>query len=192
MSHTKSIASGTVSSLAINGESVPQIMFGIEGPVGDSHAGFERRLSGHDGDYIKTSALVKGSRVFNWRSWTGLSLEEMAQVEQALGFDIPVGCLLENITISGIPNFSQLEPGTRLVFPGHVSRNRLTQAIFAVWEGNGPCRTVGERLEAHHGTLGLKTGFIRKAQNKRGLMGFVLSAGTVSCGDQVLVYPPVG
>ncbi len=185
------IATGLVSSLAINGEQVQKVMFGLDGPVGDNHAGFERRLSGHDGDYIKTSGLVKGAQVFNWRSWTGLSLEEMVGVEQALGYNIPVGCLLENITISGIPSFSKLEPGTRLIFPAHVSRDRMTQAILAVWEENGPCRTVGERLETHHGIEGLKTRFIREAQNKRGVMGFVLSAGSVSLQDRVLVYPPV-
>jgi len=191
MSHTDPIATGTVVSLAINGEQVQKIMFGLDGPIGDNHAGFDRRLSGHDGDYIRTSRLTKGSQVFNWRSWTGLSLEETNAVEQTLGFDIPVGCLLENITISGIPNFSKLETGTRLVFPAHMSDGNVTQAILAVWEENGPCRTVGERLETHHGIEGLKTRFIREAQNKRGVMGFVLSAGTVSCNDQVLVYPPV-
>jgi hypothetical protein len=191
MSSIESIATGLVSSLAINGEQVQKVMFGLGGPVGDNHAGFERRLSGHDGDYIKTSGLVKGAQVFNWRSWTGLSLEEIAEVEQALGYNIPAGCLLENITISGIPSFSKLECGTRLVFPAHMMDSNVTQAILAVWEENGPCRTVGERLETHHGIEGLKTRFIREAQNKRGVMGFVLSAGSVSLQDRVLVYPPV-
>lgn len=191
MTKINPIATGLVSSLAINGERVLNIKFELDGPVGDKHAGFRRRLSGHDGGYIKTSGLVKGAPVFNWRSWTGLSLEEMTEVEQALGHKIPHGCLLENITISGIPNFSKLEPGTRLVFPAHMADGNVTQAILAVWEENGPCRTVGERLEAHHSIEGLKTRFIHEAQNKRGVMGFVLSAGTVSYSDQVLVYPPV-
>ena len=185
------IATGLVNSLAIDGAPVLNIKFELDGPVGDKHAGFDRYLSGHDGDHIRTSGLMKGARVFNWRSWTGLCLEEMTEVEQALGHDIPLGCLLENITISGIPNFSKLEPGTRLVFPEHIADGNVTQAILAVWEENGPCRTVGERLEAHHGIEGLKTRLIREARNKRGVMGFVLSAGSVSLQDRVLVYPPV-
>ena len=191
MSNPDLIATGRVLDLAINGKAVPSIDFALNGPVGDKHSGFKRRLSGHDGDYIRTSGLVKGAQVFNWRSWTGLSTQEMIEVEQALGVVIPVGCLLENITISGVPNFSKLEPGTRLVFPIRAEDDNATQAILAVWEENGPCQTVGLRLEAHHGTPGLKTRFIREARNKRGVMGFVLSAGKVSCGDHVLVYPPV-
>jgi len=191
MSHANLIATGTISTLAINGKPVQDILFELTGPVGDNHSGFERRLSGHDGTYIKTSNLIKGAQVFNWRSWTGLSAQELIEIEQALGLRVPVGCLLENITISGIPNFSKLEPGTRLVFPKHVDSNIVTQAILAVWEENSPCRTVGERLENYHRIDGLKTRFIREAQNKRGVMGFVLSAGKVSRNDKVLVYPPV-
>lgn len=191
MSNTDPIATGIVRSLAINGESVHNILFELAGPVGDTHFGFERRLSGHDDAYIKTSDLMKGAQVFNWRSWTGLSTQELIEIEQALGIEIPVGCLLENITISGVPNFSKLEGGTRLVFPKHADGENTTQAILAVWEENGPCRTVGERLENYHRTEGLKTRFIREAQNKRGVMGFVLSAGKVSRNDHVLVYPPV-
>ena len=67
----------------------------------------------------------------------------------------------------------------------------LTQAVLAVWEENGPCATVGERLEKHHAKPGLKTDFIRAAQGKRGVMGLVLSAGEVRVGDTVLAYPPV-
>ena len=195
MPNVDPIAIGTVSTLAINGKPVSNILFELTGPVGDNHSGFKRRLSGHDGDYIKTSGLLKGAQVFNWRSWTGLSMQELIEVEQALGFEIPVGCLLENITISGVPNFSKLEPGTRLVFPKHVDGDNVTQAILTVWEENSPCRTVGERLEVYHGVYHgveeLMTRFIREAQNKRGVMGFVLSAGKVSRNDQVLVYPPV-
>jgi hypothetical protein len=192
MYNTDPIATGTVSTLAINGKPVQEILFELSGPVGDNHSGFKRRLSGHDGTYIKTSNLMKGAQVFNWRSWTGLSTQELNEIEHALGLGVPVGCLFENITISGIPNFSKLEPGTRLVFPRQVEGdNFVTQAILAVWEENGPCRTVGERLENYHGLEGLKTLFIREAQNRRGVMGFVLSAGKISRNDQVLVYPPV-
>lgn len=191
MNQLNHIAQGFVVSLAINGDPVPQITFNPDGPLGDIHAGFDRKLSGHDGDYIRTSGLLKGAAVFNWRSWTGVSVEELASVEQALNYEIPIGCLLENIRIEGIPHFSKLTPGTRLVFPTNHTAGITSQAILAVWEENGPCRTVGERLENLHGSQGLKTTFIREAQNKRGVMGFVLAAGVVRLGDSVLVYPPV-
>ena len=191
MGNSTKIAEGSVRSLALNGIATDRIVFQLDGPVGDIHTGFTRQLSGHDGDYIRTSALLRGATVFNWRSWTGLSFEEVTSIEHALICNIPIGCLLENICISGIPNFSQLATGTRLVFPGTAVDGVVNQAILTVWEENGPCRTVGERLEQLYNNPGLKTKFIREAQGKRGVMGFVLAAGVVNVGDTVQVYPPV-
>ncbi|MBT3271089.1 hypothetical protein HN371_28365 [Candidatus Poribacteria bacterium] len=185
------LATGTVDSLCINGEPVESIRFRVDGPDGDSHSASTRKLAGHDGRYIRTSDLAQGKEVFNWRTWTGLAAEEIAEVEATLGLDIPQGCLLENITVSGIAGFSQLDPTSRLVFPSRGEGADLTQAVLAVWEENGPCATVGERLEKHHAKPGLKTDFIRAAQGKRGVMGLVLSAGEVRVGDTVLAYPPV-
>jgi hypothetical protein len=182
------LATGTVTSLAIDGETTGRITFDLAGPIGDIHYGFTRSLSGHDGAYIRTSGLKKGDTVFNWRSWTGVSTEEIGDVAKAIGYEIPAGILLENLSIRGIPHFSQLAPSSRLVFPQAADGS---QAVLAVWEENGPCRTVGELLELLHQKPGLKTDFIRAAQGKRGVMGFVLSPGTVSVGDTVLVYPPV-
>jgi hypothetical protein len=186
------LATGKVESLCIDGKPVGLIYFRIAGPKGDRHRGITRALSGHDGAYIRTSRLQKGSEVFNWRSWTGLSKEELDDIENVLGVHAPPGCLLENIVVSGIPNFSKLPPTSRLVFPGERGGgSEITQTILAVWEENGPCDGVGKRLEAHHGQPGLSARFIKAAQNKRGVMGLVLSPGVVRIGDTVVVYPPV-
>lgn len=180
------LATGKVEALCINGSAIDAIEFGFEGPVGDIHSGFTRKLSGHDGGYFRTSALAKGDIAFNWRSWTGLSQEELMEVEQALGCSIPQGCLLENIVVSGIPNFSKLPPTSRLVFP-----KRGTQAVLAVWEENGPCHVVGKRLADHYGEPELQKRLIAGAQNRRGVMGLVLTVGRVEVGDTILVYPPM-
>lgn len=180
------VTTGRVESLCINGLPVDAIEFGLDGPQGDSHSGSTRRLSGHDGAYVRSSSLTKGDQVFNWRSWTAVSREELLEIEQALGYSIPQGCLLENLVIAGVPSLSKLAPTTRLVFP-----KRGNQAILAVWEENGPCHVVGKRLEDHYGVPGIKTMLIAEAQNRRGVMGLVLSPGRVEIGDLVLVYPPV-
>lgn len=185
------LATGTVDSLCINGEPVATIQFRLDGPVGDSHSASTRKLAGHDGRYIATSDLPRGHEVFNWRTWTGLAVEETTEIEAALGLEVPQGCILENLTVSGIPGFSQIAPTSRLVFPSRGDSDGTTQAILAVWEENGPCATVGGRLEKHHGKPGLTTDFIRAAQGKRGVMGFVLAAGEVRVGDTVHLYPPV-
>ncbi len=192
MVNTDLIAEGKVESLAVNGISIYSLYFYLNGPEDDTHMGFARSLSGHDSDYIKTSERKKGDVVFNWRSWTGLCVSEIAEVERILQVPIPVGCILENVRFSGIPNFSELPPASRLVFPSAMGRGgRDEQAWLAVWEKNGPCATVGRRLADHHNNSDLTTTFVRAAQNRRGVMGFVLSPGWVSVGDKVLVYPPM-
>ncbi|MCR4279663.1 MAG: hypothetical protein NUV78_02935 [Candidatus Zambryskibacteria bacterium] len=159
----------------------------MDGPVGDDHSSFSRRLSAHDKAYLETSSRAKKDLVFNWRMWTGLSKEEVGEVEGRLGHIIPQGCLQENLLVSGIPNFTQLLPTTRLVFPERGGK----QTILAVWEENTPCHTVGERLETHHRIPGLSSRFIAEARRKRGVMGIVLSAGVIQVGDEIRVYPPV-
>ena len=188
---TQPIAEGKVESLCINGAPVQQIDFDLNGPRNDVHTGhFSRRLSGHDSEYIRTSSLKKGSYVFNWRSWTGLSQEDVAEIQHELGVTIPQGCLLENIIVSGIPHFSRLEPTTRLIFPFRENFPEGEQAILTIWEQNGPCRTVGDRLAKFYGRHELMAKFVAAAKNRRGVMGFVLAAGLVRVGDTVLVYPP--
>lgn len=185
------IARGKVESLCVDGKSIKDADFTLKGPYGDRHSGYQRKLSGHDGGYIRTSSLKKGDMVLNWRSWTGLSREELHEIELALGVKIPPGCLLENIIVSGIPSFSKLKPTTRLVFPEKTSPFGNTQVVLAVWEENGPCAIVGKRLEEHHEQEGLKTRFVTAAQGKRGVMGIVLSPGNIEVGDSVLVYTPI-
>ena len=181
------IATGRVESLCLNGEATEKIWFDLHGPRGDSHSGFSRKLSGHDGVYRRTSALEKGHPVFNWRTWTALAREEIIQFEESLGVTIPQGCLLENLTLTGIPNLSKLPPTSRLVFPVRDGQ----QTILAVWEENSPCHLVGQRLADHYGDPDLKKRLIAEAQDKRGVMGLVLSEGRVEVGDEVQVFPPV-
>lgn len=179
------LARGRVEWLCVNGQEVASINFRLDGPEGDKHSGFVRKLSGHDGVYVRTSSLSKGDEVFNWRTWTGLSAEELGEVERSLGLSIPRGTLLENIVFSGISDFSKLAPTTRLIFP-----KRSEQVILAVWEENGPCKGVGQRLAEYYGEPDLCRRLIAEAQGKRGVMGLVLSPGVVEVGDEVLVYPP--
>lgn len=191
MNNDKPMAIGWVDWLGINGEPAEELVFTLDGPVGDRHAGRVRQLSGHDGDYMRTSSLVKGATVLNWRSWTAVSREDMHVTAGILKDEIPAGSLLENIIVSEIPNFSKIVPGSRLVFPRQELNGLYAQAILGVWEENEPCMVVGKRVEELNDRPGQARDFVRAAQHHRGIMGFVLSAGKIRRHDQVRVYPPL-
>lgn len=183
MSDYEPIAIGKVDAVCVNGGEIEGIMIKREGVFSDIHSHNTRRLSGHDGRFKKTTGLIDGEEVFNWRTWTGISSEEIREVEEAAGFSIPVGIILENIRFSGIPDFSKIQPGSYLVFP--------SKAVLAVWSENGPCKTVGKRLEELHQKEGVNTSFIKHAQGKRGVMGFVLAPGFITKGQEVRLFPPM-
>jgi hypothetical protein len=185
------IGQGVVTSLALDGSARQEIYFEIQGPTGDSHSTGIRRLGGHDTAFFKTSKAKRDDWVFNWRSWTGLANEELQAVESVLRVGIPVGCLLENIRFSGIGRFSDLPPTSRIVFPQREFGGEMQQVVLTIWEKNTPCHTVGKRLAEHHNDSDLSSKFVRAAQGKRGVMGFVLTTGLVRVGDKVTVYPPV-
>jgi len=183
------LSKGNVLSLCINAQQVEEIVFELDGPVGDNHKGFSRIVSGHDGGYIRTSALKKKeSRVFNWRSWTAISKEEIDEISKEINLPIAEGDFQENIIFSGIAGFSQLPPTSRIVFPYHENEGQL---ILAVWEENGPCVGVGKPFAEKHCDPSLSSVFIKAALHKRGVMGIVLSAGIARVGDEVQVYPPL-
>jgi hypothetical protein len=177
-----------VESLWVNGESTDRLAFTLEGPVGDKHSGYTRKLDGHDSRFRALSGFKKGHIVFNYRSWSGISLQEINKIEKKLGIKIPGGCLLENLVISGIRNFSQLPSGSQLVFPAKPDGS---QVILAIWRRNTPCHIVGMRLQSHYPeNPHLSKHFIKVAVKSRGVVGFVISGGYIDVGDTVEVYPP--
>jgi len=184
------LARGSVSSLCINGNSVQEVIFELDGPVGDRHSGFSRILSGHDGGYVRTSSLQKKVHgVFNWRSWTGISIEERDAISREVGIPLEPGDFQENILFSGIAGFTHLPPSSRIVFPCGDTGSQL---ILTVWEENDPCVGIGKPFGEKHNDTSLSPRFIKASIGRRGVMGFVLSAGIAQVGDEVVVYPPFG
>lgn len=177
-----------VQTLLLDGVPVPQINFRFDGPVGDKHYGRIRKLDGHDGRIIRNTKLRKGHPVLNTRSWTAVSFEELRIIEKKLGVQIPSGCLLENIVIRGISNFSRLPPGTKLVFPQKAGGH---QVILVILEQNTPCKIVGDRLQSHYpGQRDLSSRLTDAAENRRGVMGLVFSEGFIEVDDIVEAHLP--
>src|SRR5262245_29918668 len=84
----------------------------FEGVVGDRHGGYTRK-SGSDHPEHERGTVIR-----NDRQWSAVSLEDL--VIAAANMGIPViepGWIGANFAVSGVPDFSLLPKGTRLIFP---------------------------------------------------------------------------
>lgn len=120
-----------------------------------------------------------GEQVFNTRSWTATSLEDLQEIEAEVKAPVEPGDLLENITFSGMEDFSKIPPGSLIVFP-----RRENQLVLAVWSENTPCQTLAKRFEKKHDSPELGRRLLRFAVHRRGVMGLVYSPGQVMVGDE--------
>jgi MOSC domain-containing protein YiiM len=155
----------------------------LDGFVGDRHRGFERIAASYDRDPTGTVRR-------NERQWSGVSIEELAMIRERLDLAqrLDPGTLGANICVEGIPAFSRLPKGSRLVFP--------SGAVLLVEEGNPPCIDIGALIASTHTTRsggpvdGRK--FPRYAMGLRGVVGVVDVPGSIQVGDRVIVevYDP--
>ncbi|CAN5823394.1 MOSC domain-containing protein [soil metagenome] len=160
-------------------ERVSEIQVTMEGFEGDRHADMTLLANGH------TPMYRRGTVIRNSRQVSLVSLEELQAVAEAL--DVPEilpEWLGANLTIQGVPHFSQLPPGTRLVFP--------EQAVLAVEGENEPCVFPGKAIQHHNrGKRGLAARFPKAAIHRRGIVAWVERSGVIREGDTVdVILPP--
>lgn len=196
MSNLAPIATGRITWLGTNqtkqGFSRPRQRLTIkpDGIEGDRYRSFMRKLSGHDGPYIRRSGLKKGDLVVNHRPITGLEAHELADATEAIGHPILPGMLRENIIFDlewkmHEITFSTLLPRSLIV----IGEKR--ELVLEVTEENGPCGGVGRPFAEHYGDKALLPIFIKALQHRRGQMIRVFSPGTAYVGDPVEVFWPV-
>ena len=158
----------------------------LDGFVGDKHRGFERIAASYDPDPTGTVRR-------NERQWSGVSSEELAIIRERLDLEKPLDAttLGANVCVEGIPEFSQLPKGSRLLFP--------SGAALLVEECNPPCADMGTQIAAVHTTRsgGPVAGkmFPKHAMGLRGVVGVVDIPGSIQVGDRVIVQvyePPSG
>ena len=111
----------------------------IGGFAGDKHHGFTRKA-------WKVDWQLAGTVRRNERQWSGVSVEELAHIADRLALTEPLApdTLGANLCVEGIPEFSLLPKGTKLLFP--------SGAVLVVEEYNPPCAEMGARLVAKHVT----------------------------------------
>lgn len=161
-------------------ERVSEVRVTMEGFEGDRHAGMTMLANGH------TPMYRRGTVIRNSRQVSIVSVEDLQAIAEALGLpEVLPEWLGANLTVSGVPHFSQLPPGARLVFP--------EQTVLVVEGENGPCVFPG-KLISHHSpdTRGLATRFPKAAVHRRGIVAWVERPGTIREGDTAqVILPPL-
>ena len=150
----------------------------LEGIVGDTHRGYVRKC--WQGD-----KQAKGTSRRNERQWSAMSVEEIAEISEALDLAAPLDAarLGANLCIAGVPQLSRLPKGSLLRFP--------SGAELMVEEYNPPCLGMGRQIAGSYATRSGKvlsdTDFSKAAKLTRGVVGVVEAAGSINVGDEVLI-----
>lgn len=151
----------------------------LEGFIGDVHSGFTRPSDARDRD------LPRGTQMRNYRQWSAVSIEELAQIAEKLGIErIEPWMVSANLTFSGIPDLTKLPRGTRLEF--------RDGPILMVEGENSPCVLPGKEIAAVNAGVD-PASFVKAALHRRGVVGVVHLPGAIRVGDVASVrLPPTG
>jgi MOSC domain-containing protein YiiM len=126
-----------------------------------------------------------GTQRRNERQWSGISVEELAHITERLDLTEPLTAetVGANLCVEGIPEFSLLPKGSKLLFP--------SGAVLLVEEYNPPCTDMGAQIAAKHVTRSGKplsaNAWLRPAAGRRGVVGVVDAPGVIHIGDEVEV-----
>jgi MOSC domain-containing protein YiiM len=155
---------------------VPSIRLLFAGIECDCHGGLTRHS-----DTRMLKQFKRGTEVRNTRQVSILSVEELADIAQAMGIpDLKPEWVGANLVTSRIPDLTLLPPSTRLQFP--------SGATIVIDLENLPCRYPAEVIARHYPEP--PASFVRAAQHKRGLIGWVEREGAVNTGDEIVLWLP--
>lgn len=156
--------------------SVDELDLSFAGIEGDCHAGLTRAS-----DSRTLQQYRRNTEIRNVRQVTLLSIEELADIAQAMGIPhVKPEWVGANIVASGIPDLTLLPPATRLQFP--------SGATLTVDLENAPCRQVADVVSAHFPEQ--RMGFVQAARHKRGVTAWVERVGTIKTGDAITLWLP--
>jgi hypothetical protein len=159
---------------------VEELVLDLGGIPGTRHHGFTRKAGPREPWYERGTEMRSG------RQLTIVSPEELAMVAAAMGVAvIEPEWIGANLVIEAVPRLSWLPAGTRLFF---------SAATLVVEGQNAPCHISGKSVARHadpQGAIaGLALEFPKKAVGLRGLVASVERAGTIRCGEAVMIKVP--
>ncbi len=155
---------------------IESVAVSYAGFAGESHSGLVRASC------VRVRHQYKqGTEIRNTRQISIVSVEDLALIAAAMGLaELRPEWLGANLLVSGIPNFSQIPPSTRMIFDGGAS--------LVVDLENSPCKYPGDIIERHHPGYGGR--FAKAAVGHRGVTAWVEREGKVNTGDSIRLYIP--
>lgn len=155
---------------------VASVSVSYAGLEGESHSGLVRKSC-----VRVRHQYPQGTEIRNTRQVSIISTEELTQIADAMGIaELKPEWLGANLLVSGIPDFSQIPPSTRMIFDGGAS-------LVADLE-NSPCKYPGEIIDQHYPGAGEL--FAKAAVGKRGITAWVEREGNIQTGDAIRLYIP--
>jgi MOSC domain-containing protein YiiM len=155
---------------------VASVEVSYAGLAGESHSGLVRSSC-----VRVRHQYTQGTEIRNTRQISMVSIEELAVIADNMGIaELKPEWLGVNLLVSGIPNFSQVPPSTRMIFSGGAS--------LVVDLENSPCKYPGEIIERHHPGFGNL--FAKAAVGRRGVTAWVEREGQINTGDSIRLYIP--
>lgn len=159
---------------------VSDIALDLQGIAGSRHYGFTRKAGPREPWYKRGMEMRSGRQI------TAVSREELAAIAAAMQVErIAPEWIGANIVVSGIPHFTLLPAGTRIVF---------AEATIVVEAPNAPCRIAGRAIAQHltpgAAAGGLDLAFPAKAKGLRGVVASVERPGTIRAGEPIRVKVP--
>ncbi len=161
-----------------------------DGVKGDRHAGHHRLIDVRD-KALTGHGIPKGMVCAPTRQVSVVSREELDEIGRLLNLteSIPPGIIGENLVVSGIPQFTQLPPGTYLCFK--APNGTIRTAVIAIWAENMPCSIAGDSLgEYFLSQPDARKNFSHAAIGKRGIVGFIMCSGVIKKGDTITAHIP--
>ena len=155
---------------------VPSIRANYAGLEGESHSGLVRSSC-----VRVRHQYPQGTEIRNTRQISIVSTEELAIIADKMGVsELKPEWLGANLMVSGIPDFSQIPPSTRMIFTGGAS--------LVVDLENSPCKYPGEIIDRHHPGFGKL--FAKAAVGRRGVTAWVEREGDINTDDSIHLYIP--
>lgn len=156
-------------------EQVDSLTLTYEGIPGDRHAGLLRESGAREPWYSR------GTEMRNERQLSIVCRTELAGVARDMQIDrLEPEWIGASITLAGVPHLSLLPPRSILMFESGVS--------VRIDGDNGPCSYSGASIASHfEGREEIKLLFPKVARHRRGLVGWVERAGTISMGEAVKI-----